>query len=237
MAQARSLTQELVDSIAVRIASGHYEVGEKLPTEAEIMAQEGVSRTVVREALSRLNARGLIETRHGIGSFVRGFGDRPAYRLDPDDARTLEDVIRLLEFRISVEVEAAGLAAQRRSESQLLRLNELLQALKAAEAEPETSSIDSDLAFHLEIAECSANHYFTDTLAHLGKALIPRSRFSSAGIPGGDRRSYLERINQEHENIYQAIERGDAASAMAAMRLHLTNSKERLHRFFESSAR
>ncbi len=66
----RSLAQELVTVLTERIRSGQLKRGDKLPTESQIMAEEGVSRTVVREAISRLQAAGQVETRHGIGTFV-----------------------------------------------------------------------------------------------------------------------------------------------------------------------
>ena len=230
--RASSLTQGLVDRLAARIANGKYGRGEKLPSESVLMAEEGVSRTVVREALSRLHARGLVETRHGVGSFVLGRGEGPV-PLDAKAALTLEDVIRLLEFRIGIEIEAAGLAAQRRTRPQLAQLAELMDALVRAEARPEEASTDEDFAFHLKVAECSANRYFSDALNHLGRWMIPRSRVDSSHGLGGDRRSYLERVNREHEEILGAIGRRDANAAMAAMRLHLTNSKERLRRLYE----
>ena len=80
------------------------------------MAEFGVSRTVVREALSKLQASGLVATRHGIGTFVVGLGDAAGrFRIAPEQFATLRDVIAVLELRIGVETEAAGLAAQRRT--------------------------------------------------------------------------------------------------------------------------
>ena len=100
--RSRNLTVELVDAIGDRIRDGRLAAGDKLPTEAEIMAAFGVSRTVVREALSKLQAGGQVRTRHGIGTFVVGAGDATPFRISPDQLATLQDVIAMLELRIGV---------------------------------------------------------------------------------------------------------------------------------------
>ncbi|HRI18970.1 MAG TPA: GntR family transcriptional regulator, partial [Burkholderiaceae bacterium] len=115
----RTLALELVESLGDRIRDGRIAPGDKLPTEAAIMGEFGVSRTVVREALSKLQASGLVETRHGIGTFVVGFGDGAPFRIAPEQMATLRDVIAVLELRIGIETEAAALAARRRTEGNL----------------------------------------------------------------------------------------------------------------------
>ena len=77
----RSLAQQVVDDLSDKIRTGVYKSGEKLPTEPEVMAEMGVSRTVVREAMSHLQASGLVETRHGIGSFVLPPSHRPFHSI------------------------------------------------------------------------------------------------------------------------------------------------------------
>src|SRR3954469_14509166 len=115
----RNLALSVVEQLAERIRSGRVPIGEKLPTEAAIMGEFGVSRTVVREALSRLQASGLVETRHGIGTFSLGAGEAPGFRITPEAMSTLQDVIAVLELRIGIETEAAAIAAQRRTEANL----------------------------------------------------------------------------------------------------------------------
>ena len=102
--------------------------GDKLPTEAEIMGEFGVSRTVVREAISKMQAAGLVQTRHGVGTFVSGPSDASNFRIDPEQIATVRDVIAVLELRISLETEAAGLAAARRTEENLAALRQALNA-------------------------------------------------------------------------------------------------------------
>ena len=115
----RSLAHDVVDALGGRIRDGSLAPAEKLPTEAAIMEEFGVSRTVVREAISRLQAAGLVETRHGVGTFVVGLGDATTFRIPPERLETLQDVIAVLELRIGVETESAALAAMRRTPANL----------------------------------------------------------------------------------------------------------------------
>ena len=128
----RSLAHELVTMLSDRIRDGSYPATDKLPTEAALMAEFGVSRTVVREAISQLQAAGLVETRHGIGTFVLGLGDGAAFRIAPDQLSTLNEVIAVLELRIGVETETAALAALRRTDDDLARMRSALDAFVAA---------------------------------------------------------------------------------------------------------
>jgi DNA-binding FadR family transcriptional regulator len=225
----RTLAQGLVESFGDGIRDGRLAPGAKLPTESELMAAFGVSRTVVREALSRLQAAGMIETRHGIGSFVVGAGDGASFRIAPEQMATLRDVIAMLELRIGVESEAAGLAAQRRSDANLSRMRAALDAIAAA-LEAGDDAVAPDFQFHLEIARATGNHHFSDLLASLGSTIIPRARLDGAGPPDTERLAYLRRVNAEHESIYDAIAARDADAARAAMRTHLVNSRERRRR-------
>lgn len=230
----RSLAQELVADLSQQIRDGDIKRGEKLPTESAIMEAQGVSRTVVREALSRLQAAGLVETRHGIGTFVLDTPSPSGFRIDPATIVTLRDVLNILELRISLEVESAGIAAQRRTEPQLATMRGALDALKEG-ATHASDAVASDFQFHLAIAEATGNPYFTDIMSHLGTSIIPRTRLNSAKLARDDQALYMARLDREHEQIYEAIARQDGEAARAAMRLHLTNSRERLRQAHEAA--
>ena len=225
----RSLALELVESFSERIRAGQMQPGEKLPTEAAIMAAFEVSRTVVREALSKLQAAGLVQTRHGIGTFVIGPGDGPAFKITPEQFHTLQDVIAVLELRIGLETESAGLAAQRRTEADLAALRASLDAVIAA-VEAGQDSVAADFQFHLDIARATQNRHFAELMATLGAQIIPRARLEPAGEMSAERQAYMRRVNAEHESILDAIAAGDAEAARAAMRTHLSNSRERRRR-------
>ena len=228
----RSLAHDVVDGLGGRIRDGSLAPGEKLPTEAAIMEEFGVSRTVVREAISRLQAAGLVATRHGVGTFVVGMGDAATFRISPDQLGTLQDVISVLELRIAVETESAALAATRRTPANLQALRNALAAFIAA-VEQGRDAVGPDFQFHLEIARATQNDHFVDLMATLGGMMIPRARLEPPGPLTPEREAYLRRVNSEHESIVEAISRQDAEGARAAMRTHLANSRERRRRLAE----
>jgi DNA-binding FadR family transcriptional regulator len=226
----RTLALELVDSLGERIRDGQLAVGEKLPTEAAIMSEFGVSRTVVREAISKLQAAGLVETRHGIGTFVLEINEiGEPFRIDQEQLGTLRDVIALLELRIGIETEAAGLAAQRRTPDNLRAMQDALTAFTAA-IDAQSDAVAPDFQFHVEIARATQNTHFVALMNYLGAMIIPRARLSGVDVALAERNDYLRRVNTEHQSIFDAIAGQDTEAARAAMRTHLANSRERRRR-------
>jgi len=225
----RSLALELVSSLGERSRDGRLKVGDKMPTEAAIMAEFDVSRTVVREALSKLQASGLVDTRHGIGTFVLGLGDDAGFKISREQYGTLQDVVAVLELRIGLETEAAALAAQRRTEANLEAMRKALDALSYA-LEHGSDAVAADFLFHQEVARATQNDHFADLMTTLGSRIIPRARLEPAQVMTDERREYLRRVNGEHESIFDAISAQDSEGARAAMRTHLANSRERRRR-------
>lgn len=227
--RARSLADELCRRLEDEIRAQRWKPGERLPTEAEIVQAYGVSRSVVREAVSKLQAGGVVETRHGVGTFV--LAPRPAqtFGIHPGEAEAALDVLAMLELRISVETESAGLAAQRRTAEQLADIQQAAQSLHDASAAGR-HDVEDDLRLHLAIARATGNRYFVDILSHLGLALFPRFRVDSPRIAMEDPQAYRQRVQREHEEIVSAIARGEAEAARAAMRMHLVNSRERVRK-------
>jgi GntR family transcriptional regulator, transcriptional repressor for pyruvate dehydrogenase complex len=225
----RGLVSEIVESLATSIRDGQLTAGDKLPTEAEIMVRFDVSRTVVRESLSRLQASGLVETRHGIGTFVLPPQDAGNFRIVAADFATVADVISVLELRISLETEAAGLAAQRRTAANLQAMEAALLAFSDSISH-DSDAVPPDFQFHMEVARSTGNRHFADLMTYLGTMIIPRTRVNTALNAPEGRLNYLQRVHAEHESIYSAIRDQDADAARAAMRTHLSNSRERLRR-------
>ncbi len=227
----RTLAQDVIDYVANEIRQRPIEVGGKLPTEQEIMQAVGVSRSVVREAISHMQSAGLVEARQGKGTFVL---ERVQQQmgLDPNKVVSMDDVLSVLELRITLETESAGLAAVRRSEPQLAQIREALNAFEArCMAGGDTATVD--VAFHLAIAEASGNRFLYDVLEHLGSNIMPRARATSSKLKRDAPAVFIERVIREHEDIFNAIARRDSDSARAAMRTHLGNSRERLRRAYE----
>src|SRR5262245_9180980 len=107
---ARNLTEEAVDQLASQLRAGRLSPGSPLPTAREPMATLGVSRTVVREAISALRSEGLVVTRQGSGAYVAADASRVPFRIDARDSESIADVLKVMELRLAVEVEAAALA-------------------------------------------------------------------------------------------------------------------------------
>jgi DNA-binding FadR family transcriptional regulator len=226
--RSRSLVQDVMESLTARIRNGDFKSGDKLPTEPAVMTEHGVSRTVVREAMSRLQAAGYVETRHGIGTFVLA----PPAAANPAElstAVTIRDILAMLELRVSLETEAAGLAALRRTDEHLTAMQRAIDAFEENIGKGE-SSVDADFQFHLQIALATGNKYFEDFYRHLGTTTIPRTRLATWQFSPEPAEDYLYRTNREHEYILGAITRGDTEMARASMRMHLSNSSERLRR-------
>jgi GntR family transcriptional regulator, transcriptional repressor for pyruvate dehydrogenase complex len=227
--RAQTLAAALMQSLGERIRDGRLAAGDKLPPESVIMAEYGVSRTVVREALSKLQAAGKVQTRHGVGTFITGSDDAAPFRISSAQMGTLQEVIAVLELRIGLETESAALAAQRRTERNLEVMRKVLADFGRAVDEGR-DAVSADLRLHLEIARATQNAHFVELMTTLGSGMIPRARLDApAQTPELDtsRRAYLQRVNAEHQSIVDAIARQDSEAARAAMRLHLGNSRER----------
>lgn len=230
-----SQSQRVADEVRTRIQTGALRPGDKLPPEPELMRAYSVSRSVVREAVSQLQAQGLVDTRHGVGSFVRApaapmhalMGQAPA-------AVHLRQKLAMLELRLSLEADAAALAAQRRSPEQLQAMQEALDEFdRRAAAGADTS--ESDFRFHELVAQATGNEYFVHVLRSLSSATIPRDQAPPPpvtaprfGEPTPALRQGKERSAQEHHAVLDAIRRSDPALARAAMFMHLNNSRDRM---------
>jgi len=226
VAAERRLSRRLFEQLAEQIKSGRFAPGARLPTEQALTRAARVSRTVVREAVAALRAEGLVITRQGVGAFVSAEPQRAPFRIEPERMQTLADVLNVMELRLGVEIESAGLAAERASRAQVRAVGAALEAIERA-ADAGRSAVDEDLAFHRAIAEATGNAEFARFLQFIGRHLIPRRTVSGLPERMGGERAYLALIQEEHRRIYQAIEQHDAKAAREAMRRHLTRSLER----------
>lgn len=227
--KAGSLAQQVVDILQYRIIAGSLTCGEKLPTEAQLMQDLEVSRTVIREAISRLQAAGMVETRHGIGTFVRQYEQASPYAspTGPISPTTIRDIIAMMELRVGLETEAASLAALRRGAQHIVGMQEAVTRF-AQMLEQQTTAVEADMDFHLEVARATGNSYFEEIYRSLGLATVPRTRIDTTRFQVESGEPYLVAVNREHGIIMQAIIRQDPSCARSAMHMHLTNSIERL---------
>jgi DNA-binding FadR family transcriptional regulator len=217
----RSLAHEVVDRIRSNIAGGRLAPGARLPTEQEMIAAFGVSRTVVREAVAALRAEGLVSTRQGVGAFVVEESQPRPFSIAPDGLGSIEAVLSLMELRTAVETEAAGLAAERATRRDVRALERALQTIDQA-LERSELAVAQDFALHRCVAEATGNPHFLRFLEFLGRYIIPRQSVRVATS-----KSYLAMIQEEHREIVAAIGSHSVNKAQSAMRRHLTNSRKR----------
>jgi GntR family transcriptional regulator, transcriptional repressor for pyruvate dehydrogenase complex len=229
----RSLAHALIERLTSDITSGKFAPGSRLPTEQEMIASLGVSRTVVREAVAALRAEGLVVTRQGVGAFVAASPGRP-FRIETSDLHSLREVIEVMELRTGIEIEAAGLAAERATKSQLATIRDAYEAIEQAIASGE-GGIDQDFAFHCSIAAATGNPQFVSFLEYLGRFIIPRQTIRSADRPA-ERRAYLRKIQDEHREILDALQSRQTAAARTAMQRHMLNSRRRYRGLAEREA-
>jgi len=227
VAGRRALDPGLAADLLDLIRSGVVRPGAKLPTESELGERFAVSRTVVREAIAQLGAAGVVRSQQGRGTFVLALPNETPITMGPARVDDLAGLVQLFELRTAVEVEAAGLAARRRTADQLAAVRAALAAMtdaaRDAVAYDPSAHVAADFAFHLAVARATANPHFPALLDAWGVGMlaVPGERLSH-----DDER--VRRLQDEHEAVLDAIADGDAMAAQAAMRTHLVASRRRL---------
>ena len=218
------LTEQLAQALAAEIRAGRPGPGARLPTEAALSAQYAVSRTVVREAVSRLKSLGLVASRQGSGVFVSASGFSPL-NFAAGSARSRDAVVQIVEVRRALEAEVAALAARRRRAADLRRIRQAMKALDRAVAAG-GDGVEEDVLFHRAIADAAANPYLIETLDYLGQFLRGATRVTRANE--ARREDFSRQVREEHEAIVLAIEAGDALRAQGAASRHMDNAIARI---------
>jgi DNA-binding FadR family transcriptional regulator len=220
-----TLAQRVVAGLKDKILTGDLPPGHKLPSEAELIDAYQVSRTVIREAVTRLRAEGLVETFQGRGSFVLAMPEPTSFTVESAAIRTHHDVLDMIDFRVGVECEAAALAAARITPSGRESVTAAMEAFVAAAPE---DAVEADFNFHRAVAAASGNRFYLGLLDSLGPMMImlPRTRLGDAYSLTDT--GHVDRVRREHDGIAVAVIAGDPDVARAAMRLHLGNTRLRL---------
>ena len=216
-----TLSDSVYHSLFSRISNGEYQVNQKLPPEAVLSQEFGVSRPVLRAALERLREDGLIHSRQGAGSYVRA---PVTTQVGFSPVETLADIQRCYEFRLTIETQAAALAADRRDEVALDGIAGALDLMRAATGSHQHRE-DADFAFHLAIAQASNNQYFEATFRALREHINVGMRLHGMSLMAG---GGLEEALAEHSGLFEAISTGDRVLASNLMRQHLEHSRDRL---------
>lgn len=233
LARAPSLPDEIARRLRDEIQRRVLKPGDRLPSEQQLSRSFGVSRPVVREAISRLRYDGVVESFQGRGVFVKEGASGTAFRIDNPDLDDQEELEHILELLVTVEVAATALAAERRSEEQLRGIERALRAMDVA-IEEGLPGVDEDVDFHRRIVEATGNPFFIAFIGFLEnrvRNLIRAARTATASFEG---LAYF--VQQEHEAIFRALAEQDPGAARAAAERHLRNAAGRLQLYRKQKA-
>ncbi|CAM5774981.1 GntR family transcriptional regulator [Labrys miyagiensis] len=218
------LSTLVASSITREIAQGRLKAGDQLPTEQQLAQTFGVSRNVVREAIARLRSEGRIWSQQGRGAFVTDQPNPTVLTIDYETLQQANAFRSLFELRGILEVEAAALAARRRTETDLGAMRDALSTMQAA---PYGSVmwLKTDLEFHKTVAAATGNTYMVQFLTFVSETV----RESILASGNQQRSEDLAAVTLgEHQRILDAIAAGDPDEAQAAMRIHLHNAAGRV---------
>lgn len=206
--QKRSLVDIALEQIRARIDDGSWPLGQRLPPEPELAEALGISRNTVREAVRVLTFSGVLEVRQGDGTYVRACADP----LDTMLVLARSSVEQALEARGVIEVEASRLAAQRRTEADILTLREALEASALRHGGALDEYIEHDLIFHQRVVDSAHNPVLSELYRYFSQ-VIRAGLERTIGDPSRPQPSF-----ELHRELLDAIERGDADAAANANR-------------------
>jgi GntR family transcriptional regulator, transcriptional repressor for pyruvate dehydrogenase complex len=225
VATGARLSDQVADQLAAEIRAGRLAPGAKLPPEARLVEQFQVSRTVVREAVSRLKSLSLVASRQGSGVYVSAALPFAPLSFDARHAASREAVVQMAEVRRALEAEVAGLAAQRRTTAELRAIQQAVKALDKA-VKGGGDGVAEDVRFHRAIAEAARNPFLMGTLDYLGQFLHGATRVTRANE--ARRADFASQVREEHARLVQAIEDGNPRAARDAAARHMNNAIRRI---------
>lgn len=216
------LSEEVSSELEARIQRGDYAPGAQLPTEKVLSETFGVSRAVVREAIARLKADGLIETRQGSGAFVAANPKSLNFRIAPGGE---EGLLHIFELRTMIEATVAELAARRRNDADIAAMRACVRRMDDALAAG-TDGSEADDDFHLAIAAATHNQYVLRLAEFLGRQFSESRRMAWVDHPRGTESP--REAQREHMALLEAIAAGNPVVARAAAHTHLRGAAERV---------
>ncbi|KQY26741.1 FadR/GntR family transcriptional regulator [Rhizobium sp. Root482] len=227
-ANTRTSHAQVVDEMGKAIVGGEFPVGTILPGDLELAARFKVSRTVLREAMKTLAAKGLIVPRARIGTRVT---DKNQWNLFDSDVLTWhfqggvdeEFLLHLSEIRLAFEPHAAGLAATHATEAEISGMMRLAVAMGDPEHTAETLAV-ADLRFHLAVVEASGNPFMRTVGSLIEAALVGIFKLSSPASG----RERIDDVARSHMRIVEEISRRDVPAARAAMENVIRVGRERV---------
>jgi GntR family transcriptional repressor for pyruvate dehydrogenase complex len=228
--QRASVAQETVERIAGMIRDGEYAPGDRLPSERKLAEQLQVGRTSVREAIRQLETIGLLEARHGLGTFVKDPSNEMIQAAFLSHLLPDQDTLnKLFDLREIIEVEAAARAAQNAKPHQINAMRKWMETVEMCIArEDATGTIIADVEFHRQIMIATGNDILVNLMDSIVN-LLRDMRSDSMVIP-----DLLPKIISGHRSILATIEAGDSAAARQAMKAHLAEISQRVKSYWQT---
>ena len=223
----RTRTDQLTEALRARIGGGSFPVGSKLPSEQALAATFQVSRTTVREAVTRLKESGLVETRRGTAARVCALDTGALAMPHLAMPRSIEALLGFLEVRGAIEAEMAAHAAVRRTAAQCDAIEAALLAIDAASRAGSTG-VEEDLAFHLAIGQATANAYWSQFVRLFADPMRAAIRITRANE--ARREDFAAAVAREHASLFEAIRARNAGAARQAASRHLRRAAKRVLR-------
>ncbi|WP_341704860.1 FCD domain-containing protein [Ferrovibrio sp.] len=228
LARSAGLSDSLASRLAAAIRAGEFAPGARLPTEKQLVERFSVSRAVVREAIARLKTDGFVETRQGAGAFVAARPGSANFRIlaagGAEAGLPEADIAHIFELRAVIEAGMAELAAQRRSEDDLIVIRAAMAGMDQALANAADGAAADD-AFHAAIARAAGNPYLAQFAAFLSQH-FSASR-ALAWMPDAVTAGNTRASQAEHRKLFAAIESRNTAAAARAAREHIQQSAAR----------
>jgi len=218
------LVDRVYREILTSVIAGEFREGDKLPTEQALTERFSASRPTIREALSRLRADGITQTRQGSGTVVMRRPNPDMPRFTP--LETLSDVQRCFEFRIVVESGAAALAASKATHAEIADIEQQFQQLERVIAAQGLGARE-DYEFHQAVARASRNPFFISAIAQMQQQMMASMNLMrNLSLLKSVQRQEL--VQAEHAVIVAALKSRNASAAGLAMRTHIENARDRM---------
>jgi GntR family transcriptional regulator, transcriptional repressor for pyruvate dehydrogenase complex len=230
----KKIYEEVAEAIYEMIRSGQVKPGEKLDSVQQLAENFQVGRSAIREALTSLRAMGLVEMKQGEGTYVNEFEtDQITFPLSTAILMNKEDIAQLLEVRKIIEIGAAAAAAKKRTSHNLTMMEMALEEMKSAQGD-EALGEKADLQFHFALAGAAQNPLLLSLMSHVS-GLMGETMKETRRVWLFSKQTTVERLYEEHKDIYEAIKEQDEEKARKFMLVHLDNVEAILQKYFQSA--
>lgn len=224
------MSEQIAELLVKEITTGGLAVGEKLPSEADLCVRFGVSRSIIREAVGRLEYDGYLEAKRGSRAQVTRSKSRRAFRIAKTSNMDQAELAQLYEFRAIIEGAAASLAASRGKKEIWNKLEKCIYQMEKENLFSHGKE-DSFIDFHQIVAEASGNAFLSEFIVFLNDKISGMMQLDSLQVK---KKGLVEKVHKEHISIYEALKTGNKEKAKRLIQDHITNAAERQGAILES---